>query len=229
MNPCTSRAARSGLQDGYNTQTRPVAPPHWRASFLPCKLGCPSPRFANFFSFHIMLRRLSPGALLLSLAFHGTAVAQQQDSTHRPSQAGDTVRRAATKPDLQLVAGRSINLDTDEGTWISLDVSPDGRNVVFDLLGDLYLMPISGGSATSLTSGMAFDAQPRSAPDGRSVVFTSDRDGGDNVWTIDISTRETKLITKGKTSRYRSPEWTPDGKYIVVSRAAAAIGPSKLY
>lgn len=176
-----------------------------------------------------MLRRFAPGALLLSLAFYGTAVAQQQDSTHRPSQAGDTVRRAGTKPDLQLVAGRTINLDTDEGTWISLDVSPDGRNVVFDLLGDLYLMPITGGTATSLTSGMAFDAQPRFSPDGRSVVFTSDRDGGDNVWTIDISTRETKLITKGKTSRYRSPEWAPDGKYIVVSRAAAAIGPSKLY
>ncbi|HZI40150.1 MAG TPA: amidohydrolase family protein, partial [Gemmatimonadaceae bacterium] len=60
-------------------------------------------------------------------------------------------------------------------------------------------------------------------------VFTSDRDGGDNVWVIDLASKHTKVITKGKTSRYRSPAWTPDGKYIVVSRAAAAIGPSKLY
>jgi Tol biopolymer transport system component len=76
---------------------------------------------------------------------------------------------------------------------------------------------------------MPFDAQPRWSPDGRFVLFTSDRDGGDNVWTIDVATRATKQITKGKTTRYRSPEWTPDGQYIVVARAPAAIGPSKLY
>src|SRR5512132_2975522 len=78
--------------------------------------------------------------------------------------AQDTTRRAppsVPKPDLQLVAGRSIDLDTDEGTWISLDVSPDGRTIVFDLLGDLYTMPIAGGQATRITEGMAFDGQPR--------------------------------------------------------------------
>ncbi|HWC44931.1 MAG TPA: amidohydrolase, partial [Casimicrobiaceae bacterium] len=117
----------------------------------------------------------------------------------------------------------------DEGTWISLDVSPDGQTIVFDLLGDLYTIPIAGGTATALTSGMAYDAQPRFSPDGKSIVFTSDKDGGDNVWVMDLATKRTKLITKGKTSRYRSPEWTPDGNYVTVSRAAAAIGPSKLY
>jgi Tol biopolymer transport system component len=76
---------------------------------------------------------------------------------------------------------------------------------------------------------MAYDAQPRYSPDGRHIVFTSDRDGGDNVWTIDVSTKQTKQITKGKTARYRSPEWTPDGRYIVVSRAATPIGTSKLW
>src|SRR6185503_9193232 len=62
---------------------------------------------------------------------------------------------------------------------------------------------------------------------GRSVVFTSDRDGADNVWIIDLQTKQTKQVTKGRTNRYRSPEWTPDGKYVVVSRAGASIGPSK--
>jgi Tol biopolymer transport system component len=142
----------------------------------------------------------------------------------------DTTRRLASrKPDLELVPGRSVNLDTDEGTWISLDVSPDGRTIVFDLLGDLYTIPIGGGTATSLTSGIAYDAQPRFSPDGKSILFTSDRDGGDNVWVMDLATKRTKVVTKGKTSRYRSPAWTPDGKYIIVSRAAAAIGASKLY
>lgn len=131
------------------------------------------------------------------------------------------------KPALSIEPARTIALDLDEGSWISLDVSPDGRTVVFDLLGDLYTMPIEGGTATPLTKGMMFDAQPRFSPDGRSVVFTSDRDGGDNVWTIEVATGKTRQITRGKQARYRSPEWTPDGNYIVVSRAAAPIGASK--
>jgi Tol biopolymer transport system component len=159
------------------------------------------------------------GLLTVALAAYGALLPAQ-----------DTTRRAGAKPpDLQLQPARTLDLDTDEGSWISLDISPDGRTIVFDLLGDLYTMPIAGGTATALTSGMAFDAQPRFSPDGKTVVFVSDRDGGDNVWTIDLATKETKVITKGKTSRYRSPEWTPDGNYVVVSRAAAAIGPSKLY
>ncbi|MEP6729996.1 MAG: amidohydrolase family protein, partial [bacterium] len=165
-----------------------------------------------------MLRRFSLVALLTMLG--GTSVSAQQDTTRRPT---------SKKPDLELQPARSVNLDTDEGTWISLDVSPDGKTIVFDLLGDLYTMPIAGGTATALTSGIAYDAQPRYSPDGKSIVFTSDRDGGDNVWLIDPVTKQTKLVTKGKTSRYRSPEWTPDGQYIVVSRAAASIGASKLY
>src|SRR5689334_21892802 len=171
----------------------------------------PQPEFAMF-------RRLPIAAFAITVG--ATALIAQQDTTRR---------LASRKPDLELVPGRSMNLDTDEGTWISLDVSPDGRTIVFDLLGDLYTMPITGGSATALTSGMAYDAQPRFSPDGKSVVFTSDRDGGDNVWMIDLATKRTKEITKGKTSRYRSPAWTPDGNYIVVSRAAAAIVQSKLY
>jgi imidazolonepropionase-like amidohydrolase/Tol biopolymer transport system component len=133
----------------------------------------------------------------------------------------------APRPDLSIVPTRTINLDTDEGTWISLDVSPDGRTIVFDLLGDLYTMPIAGGTATQLTKGMQYDAQPRFSPDGKLVVFTSDKDGGDNVWTIDVATKALKQITKGKAMRYRSPEWTPDGMYVVVSRAPGPIGPSK--
>jgi len=131
------------------------------------------------------------------------------------------------KPDLPLVGTRTIDLDTDEGSWISIDVSPDGRTIVFDLLGDLYTLPITGGTATQLTRGMMYDAQPRFSPDGKLVLFTSDRDGGDNVWTIDLASRAARQITKGKTNRYRSPEWTPDGQFIVVSRAPAPIGPSK--
>src|SRR5713226_4233394 len=120
------------------------------------------------------MRRRFPVTTLLLAVVASTPIAAQQDTARKPA--------TPKKPDLELVAGRSIDLDTDEGTWISLDVAPDGRTIVFDLLGDLYTMPIAGGQATALTSGMAYDAQPRFSPDGKSVVFVSDRDGGDNVW-----------------------------------------------
>src|SRR5829696_9731051 len=61
---------------------------------------------------------------------------------------------------------QKVAFDTSEGTWMNLDVSPDGRQVVFDLLGDLYLMPIAGSApAVRITSGPAFDMQPRFSPD----------------------------------------------------------------
>ena len=170
--------------------------------------------------------------LVLSLGA-ARAVTAQQDTTRRDGAAPRPATTDAHQPrgsrDLSLDPARSIPIDTDEGSWLSLDVSPDGQTIVFDLLGDLYTLPIGGGDATALTSGMAFDAQPRFSPDGRSIVFTSDRDGGDNVWTMDLGTKRLRQITRGKTSRYRSPEWTPEGTYIVVSRATTPIGSSKLW
>src|SRR5690606_13217381 len=119
---------------------------------------------------------------------------------------------------LPLEVGRTLSLTVREGSWMSVDVSPDGSTIVFDLLGDLYTVPITGGKATPLTRGMAFDAQPRFSPDGRRVVFTSDRDGAENVWILSLDLKDTVQVTKGKDASYQSPEWTPDGEYIVVTR-----------
>src|SRR5690606_9230738 len=107
---------------------------------------------------------------------------------------------------------------TSRGTWISLDVSPDEQTIVFDLLGDLYTIPITGGKARRLTSGLAHDMQPRFSPDGRRIVFVSDRSGDDNVWLLDLAGGEPYPLTTGKDATYLSPEWTPDGQYIVVSK-----------
>jgi Tol biopolymer transport system component len=115
---------------------------------------------------------------------------------------------------------RSLSIDLDEGSWISLDVSPDGRTIVFDFLGDLFTIPIGGGDATQLTSGMAVDAQPRFSPDGERVAFTSDRDGGQNIWIISLDGTDTTQVSKGPTNRAEAPEWTPDGDYLVASMGA---------
>lgn len=110
---------------------------------------------------------------------------------------------------------QEVSVDVTEGTWMSVDVSPDGEQLVFDLLGDLYLLPIAGGEATSLTEGMAWDMQPRFSPDGRSVAFTSDRAGGDNLWIIDLESSETTQVTKESFRLVTSPAWHPSGDYLV--------------
>jgi hypothetical protein len=122
---------------------------------------------------------------------------------------------------LPLQPARTIQFTTDEATWISLDVSPDGRTIVFDVLGDLYTIPITGGTATRITSGMAFDGQPRFSPDGEQLVFTSDRDGWMNVWISDKDGRNPRPLTQFKwgneADRVSSPVWRPDGLAIIAS------------
>ncbi|HET7790974.1 MAG TPA: amidohydrolase family protein [Gemmatimonadales bacterium] len=126
--------------------------------------------------------------------------------------------------ELPLKTTRTLSFDTDEGTWLSLDVSPDGSTLVFELDGDLYSMPIAGGTATRLTSGPAFDSQPRYSPDGKHIVFLSDRSGGENIWICEADGSHPKALTKGMTNLYASPEWTPDGNYIVASRTSGFLG-----
>src|SRR5690606_35264375 len=129
---------------------------------------------------------------------------------------------------LPLNGSRKASFTATRGTWISLDVSPDGQTIVFDLLGDLYTMPITGGKAKRLTSGLAYDAQPRFSPDGKRIVFISDRSGGDNVWVMSLDMVDTIQVTQGNTSMYFSPEWMPDGEMIVVSRSGGLGGAAKL-
>ena len=131
----------------------------------------------------------------------------------------DTTKKGQTTyKGLPLKAGRTIEFNTKEGTWVSVDISPDGQTIIFDMLGDLYTMPFAGGKATRITDGMAYDTHPRYSPDGKSIVFTSDRDGSDNAWIMDLETEETKQITKSPNEWVQSAEWSPDGEYVVVSK-----------
>ncbi|UCD23644.1 MAG: PD40 domain-containing protein [Gemmatimonadota bacterium] len=137
--------------------------------------------------------------------------------------------RGNNRPEpLPLKSERKAKFTATEVTWMSLDVSPDGQTIVFDLLGDLYTLPITGGRAVGITKGLAFDAQPRFSPNGETIAFISDRSGGDNLWTMRMDFTDTTQITQGNTSLYLSPEWMPDGEHIVVSRSGGLGRAAKL-
>ena len=110
---------------------------------------------------------------------------------------------------------RDVPIDVTRGTWMSLDVSPDGQTIVFDMLGDIYVMPVSGGEARAIASGVAWDMQPKWSPDGRHIAFTSDRAGGDNIWIMEADGSNPTQVSKESFRLVNQPEWSPDGEFLV--------------
>ncbi|QOC21974.1 PD40 domain-containing protein [Wenzhouxiangella sp. AB-CW3] len=114
--------------------------------------------------------------------------------------------------------GSEVDFWTEEGTWMNVDVSPDGRELVFDMLGHVYLMPIKGGEARRLTSGHAYQTQPRFSPDGSRIAFVSDRDGIENIWVMDRSGENLQQVSRENERQVKNPVWKPDGDYIVARK-----------
>ncbi|MFN6934244.1 MAG: TolB family protein, partial [Tsuneonella sp.] len=113
---------------------------------------------------------------------------------------------------------REATIRTDEGTWMDVDVSPDGRTVAFSLLGDIYTMPIGGGTPTRISEGIAWEVQPRFSPDGRRIAFVTDRGGGDNIWIMDANGSNKVALTKEDFRLLNQPSWSPDGQFIVAKK-----------
>ncbi|MBI3819798.1 MAG: PD40 domain-containing protein [Planctomycetes bacterium] len=113
---------------------------------------------------------------------------------------------------------KTVAFNTDEATWLHLDVSPDGATIILSILGDLYTMPSSGGKAARITSGAAYDAQPRFSPDGKWIAFASDRNGLENIWICDIEGKNARVISSEKGSSVSAPSWSPDGQYIIARK-----------
>jgi Tol biopolymer transport system component/predicted amidohydrolase len=147
----------------------------------------------------------------LPLLAEGSAAMTSSPNSTRPSQPPGQV--------LPLKPTRNITFDTDEGTWMSVDLSPDGKHIVFDLLGDIYVLDAAGGRAKALTRGMSFDTQPTYSPDGQWIAFISDRSGAENVWVMRADGSQARQVSFGGDDTVLvSPAWTPDGQAIYVSR-----------
>ena len=127
---------------------------------------------------------------------------------------------------------RQVPINVREGTWMNLDVSPDGQTIAFDLLGDIYTLPIAGGRPTRISSGLAFDMQPRFSPDGRLIAFTSDRGGGDNIWVMNRDGSGARAITTETFTLLNNPTWSPDGRFIAARKhftTARSLGTGEIW
>ena len=157
-------------------------------------------------------------SVLLSITAARATPVIPADTTHQASR--DSSEKKVQAWDVAAPHGPSqdVEFDTDEGTWISVDVSPDGKKIVFDLLGDIYLMPIEGGEATLLSGGTPYETQPRFSPDGKKISFTSDREGCDNIWVMDADGKNRHSVTKEKDHQTNNAVWTPDGQYLVARK-----------
>jgi imidazolonepropionase-like amidohydrolase/Tol biopolymer transport system component len=135
------------------------------------------------------------------LAFSSTQAQEDEWDVNNPPYAHDTT-----------------TFNVSEGTWMNLDVSPDGQTIAFDLLGDIYTLPINGGKATAIRTGLAWEVQPRFSPDGKLILFTSDAGGGDNIWTMKTDGTNAKQITKEDFRLLNNPTWMPDGEYFIARK-----------
>ncbi|GAB4142135.1 MAG: amidohydrolase family protein [Bacteroidia bacterium] len=113
---------------------------------------------------------------------------------------------------------KEISFTVNEGTWMNLDVSPDGKTIAFDLLGDIYTIPVTGGTANPIKTGHAWQCQPRFSPDGKKLLFTSDEGGGDNIWMMDANGENAKQITTENFRLLNNATWMPDGQYFIARK-----------
>ncbi|MGJ7032784.1 amidohydrolase family protein [Niabella hirudinis] len=163
----------------------------------------------------------------IGLCFIGSVIAAQPKK--------DSVKPAPTKWDVNNPPGqqyKEVSFSVNEGTWMNLDVSPKGDEVVFDLLGDIYSMPITGGTARVLRQGLAYEVQPRFSPDGKKILFTSDAGGGDNIWVMDRDGRNARQVTKENFRLLNNAVWSPEGNYIIARKhftAGRSLGAGEIW
>lgn len=154
-------------------------------------------------------------AVLATLACSTSAFAQQAV----PAAAAADAK--AEKWDVNAPPGmatRKVPIAVDEGSWMNVDVAPDGRTIAFDLLGDIYTMPIDGGAPTRIAAGLAYEHQPRFSPDGRRIAFVSDAGGGDNIWLMNRDGSDRRQLSKEDFRLLNQPSWSPDGQFIVAKK-----------
>ena len=150
--------------------------------------------------------------LIASIALSFITIVNAETTTKNSTETSEKKTWSVNAPQGKFL---DANIDVTSGTWMNLDVSPDGKTLVFDLLGDIYTLPMTGGEAQPLMTDIAWQMQPRFSPDGKHIAFTSDEDGGDNLWIMNRDGTQGKAVSKEEFRLLNSPAWSPDGNYLI--------------
>ena len=156
--------------------------------------------------------RISSLALSIALVAGAGHQAFAEENTAKTPEKNKAEKWSVNNPQGEFTTAK---IDVRQGTWMNVDISPDGKTLVFDLLGDIYTLPVDGGEATALMTDIAWQMQPRFSPDGQHIAFTSDEDGGDNLWIMKADGSAGKAVSSETFRLLNSPAWSPDGNYIV--------------
>lgn len=113
---------------------------------------------------------------------------------------------------------RDVELSLDEGTWITVAVHPTADLILFDVLGDIYSIPTTGGEAKLVHGGHAIQHSPVISPDGLRIAYISDADGTDNIWTSAIDGSDAAQVSFERTQAVVDPAWSADGETIAAAR-----------
>jgi imidazolonepropionase-like amidohydrolase/Tol biopolymer transport system component len=179
----------------------------------------------------IVLALVVPDTLAHAQTPPAKATPDKVDATQAPTMTAPAAPQATPAPAAQTakppkwdvnappgLKTRQVRINVDNGTWMNVDVSRDGRMIAFDLLGDIYTMPITGGTPTRIAEGLAYEQQPRFSPDGKRIAFTSDRGGGDNIWIMNVDGSDKRQLTKEDFRLLNQPSWSPDGRFIIAKK-----------
>jgi Tol biopolymer transport system component/imidazolonepropionase-like amidohydrolase len=113
-------------------------------------------------------------------------------------------------------APKPVTVTVDEGTSMSVSVSPDGKMLAMDLQGSIWVLPAAGGPARRITDLFNDARQPVWSPDGRTIAFFAYRDGGYDLWAVSPDGSHQRLLTQGVFDD-REPAFSHDGTRIAFS------------
>ena len=183
-------------------------------------------------------------ALLFALPLRASAAPSTQHADSRQSAqdastaaddaSGDAQQDQASDDDWDIEAAHGpvhqVQLRLEEGTWIN--ATRHGDTIVFDLLGDLWSVSVLGGPTTRLTSGAAWDTDPRFSPDGSRLAYVSDKGGNEQVWLMDADGSGARQLSDEGVARLTDPVWDPSGDWLLVRRRTVdtrSIGVTELW
>jgi Tol biopolymer transport system component/C-terminal processing protease CtpA/Prc len=117
----------------------------------------------------------------------------------------------------------SLQLEAQQQAhWVRYpSISPDGTQIAFSYKGDIYIVPVKGGTAQALTMHEAYDKNPVWSHDGKSIAFASDRYGNFDVFVMPVTGGNPLRLTHHSSADIPQ-DFTPDNQSVLFLSARGA-------